>query len=88
MDGKVSTNQIENFWALMKRAIKGTYVSVRPEHLQMYVTEEVCRFNARHGNDGERFAMVLAQTEGKRLPYAELVGQPSSPSSAQARSES
>lgn len=76
VDGKISTNQIENFWALMKRALKGTYVSVRPEHLQRYVTEEVYRFNARHGNDGARFAGVLGQTEGKRLTYDELVGKP------------
>ena len=72
VDGKISTNQIENFWALMKRALKGTYVSVRPEHLQAYVTEEVSRFNARHDVDAGRFAMVLKQTEGKRLPYKDL----------------
>jgi transposase-like protein len=72
VDGKISTNQIENFWALMKRALKGTYVSVQPEHLQRYVTEEVYRFNARHDVDGGRFLSVLAQTEGKRLTYAEL----------------
>lgn len=30
----VHTNTIENFWSLLKRSIKGTYVSVAPEHLQ------------------------------------------------------
>lgn len=72
VEGRVSVNQLENFWALLKRALKGTYVQVRPEHLQRYVTEEVCRFNARHANDGGRFAMVLGQTEGKRLTYKNL----------------
>lgn len=72
VEGRVSTNQIENFWSLLKRALKGTYVSVQPEHLQRYVTEEVCRFNARHTGDGQRFAMALRQTEGKRLTYEEL----------------
>lgn len=43
VEGRVSVNQLENFWALLKRALKGTYVSVRPEHLQRYVTEEVYR---------------------------------------------
>lgn len=72
VDGKISVNQVENFWALLKRSLKGTYVQVRPEHLQRYVTEQVCRFNARHTGDGSRFAMVLEQTEGKRLTYQEL----------------
>jgi len=31
--GKVHTNGIENFWSLLKRSIKGTYVSVEPFHL-------------------------------------------------------
>ena len=31
--GQVHTNGIENFWSLLKRAIKGTYVSVEPFHL-------------------------------------------------------
>lgn len=57
----------------MKRALKGTYVQVRPEHLQRYVTEEVCRFNARHTRDGGRFAMVPKHSEGKRLTYKELI---------------
>src|SRR2546430_2974055 len=28
VNGQVSTNQIENFWSLLKRGLKGTYVSV------------------------------------------------------------
>lgn len=74
VEGRVSTNQIENFWTLLKRALKGTYVSVDPEHLGRYVAEQVCRFNNRHDVDGGRFVTVLAQTEGKRLTYRELVG--------------
>jgi hypothetical protein len=31
--GKVHTNGLENFWSLVKRGIKGTYVSVEPFHL-------------------------------------------------------
>ena len=30
VDGAVHTNGIENFWSLLKRGIKGTYVSVSP----------------------------------------------------------
>lgn len=31
--GKVHTNGIENFWSLLKRSLKGTYVAVEPFHL-------------------------------------------------------
>jgi hypothetical protein len=53
----------------LKRALKGTYVSVDPAHLGRYLAEEVCQFNARHDVDGGRFDMVLKLTEGKRLTY-------------------
>jgi transposase-like protein len=33
VDGQIHTNGIENFWSLLKRTIKGTYVSVEPFHL-------------------------------------------------------
>jgi transposase-like protein len=33
VDGQVHTNGMENFWSLLKRAIKGTYVSIEPFHL-------------------------------------------------------
>lgn len=72
VEGRISVNQVENFWALLKRAMKGTYVQVRPEHLHRYVAEEVCRFNARKGSDGGRFVTVLRATEGKRLTYQDL----------------
>ena len=32
----VHTNGIENFWSLLKRSLKGTYVSVEPYHLSRY----------------------------------------------------
>jgi ISXO2-like transposase domain len=43
---------IENFWSLLKRGLKGTYVAVEPFHLDRYVTEQVFRFNNRR-NQGE-----------------------------------
>jgi hypothetical protein len=33
VDGQIHTNGCENFWSLLKRALKGTYVSVEPFHL-------------------------------------------------------
>lgn len=70
----VHTNGIENFWSLLKRTIKGTYVSVSPEHLQKYVEEQTFRFNERKGKDQDRFLGVLKAISGKRLTYNELIG--------------
>lgn len=70
--GEVHTNGIENFWALFKRAIKGTYVQIAPFHLQRYVDEEVFRFNARKGSDASRFAAVMANVPGRRVTYRQL----------------
>lgn len=72
--GNIHTNGIENFWSLLKRGLKGTYVSVEPFHLFRYLDEQAFRFNNRKTEDGERFAKTLAQTVGKRLTYKELTG--------------
>jgi transposase-like protein len=72
--GRVHTNGIENFWSLLKRAIKGTYVSVEPFHLFRYVDEQAFRYNQRGLTDGLRFVKVLAAIVGKRITYTELTG--------------
>lgn len=73
--GQVHTNGAENFWSLLKRAIKGTYVSVEPFHLFRYVDEQVFRFNERKDELGDRgrFNTLLGYVEGKRLTYRELI---------------
>jgi hypothetical protein len=72
--GAIHTNGMENFWALFKRAIKGTYISIGPFHLNSYVVEETFRFNEREDNDGGRFRKVLGSVTGKRVTYQELTG--------------
>ena len=72
--GAVHTQGLENFWSLLKRTIKGTYVSVEPYHLGRYLDEQSWRFNERESHDGERFRTVLASVSGKRLTYRELTG--------------
>ena len=72
--GKVHTNGIENFWSLLKRAIKGTYVSVEPFHLFRYLDEESFRFNTRKGGDADRFNKAANGVVGKRLTYKDLIG--------------
>jgi len=77
--GQVHTNGIENFWSLLKRSLKGTYVAVEPFHLDRYVTEQMFRFNNRATKDNpltdaDRFALLMSQISGRRLTYAEVTG--------------
>jgi len=77
--GSVHTQGIENFWSLLKRSLRGTYVAVEPFHLDAYVTEQVFRFNNRATKDNpltdaDRFSLAAMQIVGKRLTYAELTG--------------
>jgi len=74
VDGHISTNGIENFWSLLKRALKGTYISVEPFHLFRYLDEQTFRFNNRKDNDGERFIKAASSLSGKRLMYKKLTG--------------
>jgi hypothetical protein len=69
----IHTNGIENFGALLKRGLHGTYVSVDAALLNAYVAEQVFRFNHREDcNDAGRFIQIISQIVGKRLTYAEL----------------
>jgi ISXO2-like transposase domain len=72
--GQVSTKGIENFWALLKRSLHGTYVAVEEHHLFRYVDERAFAFNLRHLTDFERFSTALAYVSGRRLTYAQLTG--------------
>jgi transposase-like protein len=77
--GEIHTQGIENFWSLLKRQLRGTYVAVEPFHLDRYVTEQVFRYNNRATkdnplNDADRFAIAVSQIVGKRLTFAELTG--------------
>ena len=39
--GKVHTNGLENFWSLLKRMIRGTYIRPTAFHLEAYLDEEL-----------------------------------------------
>jgi transposase-like protein len=73
-EGKVHTNGLENFWSLLKRAIKGSYINVEPFHLFRYLDEESFRFNSRKADDASRFHEVASMVTGKRLTYKDLTG--------------
>lgn len=78
--GQVHTNGIENFWSLLKRGLKGTYVAVEPFHLDRYVRGQIFRFNNRATKDNpltdkDRFVLAMSQAFGRRLTYTQLTGQ-------------
>lgn len=77
--GHVHSNGVENFWSLLKRTVKGTYVSVDPTHLNRYLGEQTFRFNERKESDLSRFRSVLRAVAGKRLTYKELTNHALSP---------
>ena len=73
--GKVHTNGLENFWSLLKRGLRGTYVSVEPFHLFRYLDEQSFRYNNRvEMNDADRFNKLLKKVTGKRVTYSKLTG--------------
>lgn len=71
-EGAVHTNSTENFWSLLKRGLRGTYVAVSPMHLERFVDEQAYRYNERGSSDLERFLKVLCQVVGRRLTWEEL----------------
>jgi transposase-like protein len=82
--GRVHVNGMENFWALFKRSLRGTYVAVEPFHLSRYLDEQVFRYNnrgshARKVTDADRFTLAMSQSAGRRLTYDDLTGKSDSP---------
>lgn len=67
-----TTNNVENFFGVFKRGMRGTYVFCSEQHLARYLSEFQFRYNNRAGlgvSDGERTAIALKGIEGKRLTY-------------------
>ncbi|MGB3630407.1 MAG: transposase [Terracidiphilus sp.] len=76
---QVHTNGLENFWSLLKRTLRGTYVAVEPFQMDQYLSEQVFRYNNRPTKDNkitdsDRFPLAMSQVAGKRLTYAKLTG--------------
>ena len=59
--GRIHTNGLEIFWALVKRMLVGTYVACEPFHLEAYLDEQCWRFNNRKMTDGERFTRAAGR---------------------------
>lgn len=64
------TNEVENFWSVLKRGIFGIYHQVSPKHLQRYLIEFAGRYNTRQIKDNERFELSVRNSvrQGKIQP--------------------
>ncbi len=71
--GQAHTNGIESFWAMLKRAHKGTFHKMSEKHLQRYVNEFAGRHNVRPRDTLDQMALINSGMDGKRLTYKDLI---------------
>ena len=67
-----STNDIEYFWALLKRGFYGIYHKTSPVHLQRYVDEFTFRDNTKDIGALKILSRVFFNGNGRRLTYIGL----------------
>lgn len=70
--GIVHSNNIESYFSVFKRGMRGTYQHCAEKHLHRYLAEFDFRHNNRVAlgvNDKERAANILLGVVGKRLTY-------------------
>ena len=72
-DGSITTNQIEGFFGIFKRGMRGIYQHCGKQHLHRYLAEFDFRYTNRSGtgcNDADRARKAVKGTVGRRLMYA------------------
>ena len=69
---KVHTQGIESFWAMLKRAHKGTFHKLSPKHLDRYVQEFSGRHNIRDLDTMDQMQSLASGMRHKRLTYSRL----------------
>ena len=72
--GGISSNEVESYFANLKRGIYGIFHHVSSKHLQSYVDEFDFRWSNRHISDTERTFAAISQVSGKRLMYRKAQG--------------
>lgn len=76
VNGQVSINGMESFWALFKRGFVGVYHRMSPEHLFRYLSEFEARHNTRDLDTIDQMSAAVLGGEGRRLRYADLIAHP------------
>lgn len=72
-DPSITTNQIEGYFGIFKRGMRGIYQHCGKQHLHRYLAEFDFRYTNRIAtgcNDTDRAAKAVAGTVGRRLMYA------------------
>lgn len=64
-----TTNNVENYFSVFKRGMRGVYQHCKEKHLQRYINEFDFRYNTRDIDDSDRRDEALKGIEGKRLTY-------------------
>ena len=72
--GMAHTNGMESHWAALKRGYDGVYHHMSVKHLSRYVVEFEGRHNQRPLDTQDQMATMAANSAGKRLRYADLIG--------------
>ena len=65
---------IEYVWAMMKHGFNGTYHHWSVQHCDRYVNAFAGRHNAHPMDTADQVTALAKGTDGRRLPYQELVG--------------
>ncbi len=71
VNGDISTNTAESYFALLKRGVHGTFYHISKKHLRRYCDEFSFRWNHRKVEDEERTEHAIMGMAGKRLVYKE-----------------
>ena len=66
-------NGMESFWAVLKRAHKGTFHKLSHKHLNRYIQEFAGRHNIRPNDTENQMALIACGMVGKRLKYKDLI---------------
>jgi hypothetical protein len=77
--GPIHTQNIESYWANLKRGLFGIYHHVDAGYLGCYLSEFDFRFNRRKITDAERFVSLVGQVSGKRVLWYCETPQPENP---------
>jgi transposase-like protein len=73
VNGEISTNTVESYFALLKRGITGTFHHISKKHLIRYCDEFAFRWNQREATDGQRTVAAIQGIEGKKLTYSKVI---------------
>jgi len=67
--GDASTNEVESYFALLKRGITGSFHHVSRQHLNLHCDEFSFRWSHRKASDAARTVAAIQSAAKRRLTY-------------------